>query len=68
MDPFADAAAQAAANGHRVQAIDPVKIALELMMLMNTDEITVCEGARPVGLLRWNAIKAHVHRISGGAS
>ncbi|MCJ8499186.1 ABC transporter ATP-binding protein [Desulfatitalea alkaliphila] len=68
MDPFADAAAQAAANGHRVQAIDPVKIALERMMLMNTDEITVCEGARPVGLLRWNAIKAHVHRISGGAS
>jgi osmoprotectant transport system ATP-binding protein len=67
MEPFENRLGQLKTNGHRVQSIDPVKIALEMMMQKNTDEILVCKGTRPVGILRWPAIKTHVNRISGGA-
>ncbi len=48
-----------------VQAIQPVKIALEMMMKKNSDRVGVCEGEKHVGLLTWQGIKQHVHRVSG---
>ncbi len=53
-------------NGARVQAVWPVKAALELMMKNNTDEVLVCRDGEAAGTLSWDGIKAHIHRISGG--
>lgn len=52
-------------NGCRVQAVQPVKIALEMMMKNNADQIGVWKGDEIVGSLSWNDIKTHVNRISG---
>lgn len=53
-------------NGARVQAVWPVKAALELMMKNNTDEVLVCRDGEAAGILSWDGIKTHIHRISGG--
>ncbi len=65
MDPQAPLADSAKNNGSRVQAVWPVKAALELMMKNNTDEVTVCKENESAGILSWNGIKAHINRISG---
>ena len=65
MDPQAPLADSAKNNGSRVQAVWPVKAALELMMKNNTDEVTVCKENESTGILSWNGIKAHINRISG---
>lgn len=52
-------------NGCIVQAIQPVKIALEMMMKKNSDQVGVYNGDNIVGILTWNAIKAHINRVSG---
>ncbi len=53
-------------NGCRIQAIQPVKIALEIMMQKNADQVGVYRGDELVGMLAWNSIKEHISRISGG--
>lgn len=66
MDPQASITDSPKNNRARVQAVWPVKAALELMMQNNTDEVLVCRDGEPAGILGWNGIKAHIHRISGG--
>ncbi len=53
-------------NGCVVQAVQPVKIALEMMMKNNADEVGVCSDSQFVGMISWHAIKAHINRVSGG--
>ncbi|WP_028573565.1 ABC transporter ATP-binding protein [Desulfonatronovibrio hydrogenovorans] len=48
-----------------VQALEPVKIALELMMKNNTDQVGVCRNGQLVGILSWNRIKQYINRVSG---
>ncbi len=55
-------------NGCTVQAVQPVKIALEMMMKKNADQVGVCEGETIVGILTWNGIKEHINRVSGDGS
>lgn len=52
-------------TGCIVQAVQPVKIALEMMMKKNSDLVGVCNGNANVGLLRWSSIKEHINRVSG---
>ena len=47
-----------------IQSVKPVKIALELMMKKNIDQVGVCKGERIVGVLTWNSIKEHISRVS----
>lgn len=65
MDPQAPLVDFPKDNGSRVQAVWPVKAALERMMKNNTDEVMVCREDQPAGILSWNGIKAHINRISG---
>ncbi|MFO8112458.1 MAG: ABC transporter ATP-binding protein [Desulfosalsimonadaceae bacterium] len=51
--------------GCTVQAVQPVKIALEMMMKNNADQVGVCDGETVVGILTWNGIKEHINRVSG---
>jgi len=66
MDPQAPVTDFPEDNGARVQAVWPVKAALELMMKNNTDEVLVCRDGEAAGILSWDGIKTHIHRISGG--
>ena len=68
MEPVESLPAAMSENGNSVQAIAPVKAALEMMMTKNTDEIGVYRELKPVGILRWNDIKSHVNRVSGRES
>ncbi len=52
-------------KGLTVEAYQPVKLALEVMMKQNTDVICVCRGGEPAGILSWNDIKKHISRING---
>lgn len=52
-------------SGCTVQSIQPVKLALEVMMKNNTDQVVVCCGDEKVGTLTWNNIKKHINQVSG---
>ncbi len=52
-------------SGSVVQSIQPVKMALEVMMKNNADQVVVCREDKAVGLISWDKIKTHVNRVSG---
>ncbi len=60
-------AAVGAGNGTSVQAVDPAKKALQVMLEKNVDRVTVCRDSRIVGYLTWQAIKEYVHASGGEA-
>ncbi len=48
-----------------IDAIQPVKMALEVMMKNDSDVVGVRRGDKVIGTLSWTEIKKHIHRISG---
>lgn len=48
-----------------IDAIQPVKTALEMMMKHDSDVVGIKRGDMVVGTLTWADIKKHIHRISG---
>ncbi len=48
-----------------IEAIQPVKMALEVMMKNDSDVVGIRRGEKMVGTLSWQEIKKHIHRISG---
>lgn len=68
MEPIKTLPGAPGAEGCTVQAVQPVKIALEMMMKKNADQVGVCYGDTTVGLLTWNGIKEHINRVSGDES
>ena len=48
-----------------VDAIQPVKMVLEVMMKNNSDVVGIRRGEKLVGTLSWKEIKKHIHKISG---
>ena len=64
MEPVSESSGNLMRNGCRIQAIQPVKIALEMMMQKNADLVGVYRGEELVGMLAWNSIKEHISRIS----
>ena len=48
-----------------IEAIQPVKMALEVMMKNDSDVVGIRRGEKVVGTLSWQEIKKHIHRISG---
>lgn len=48
-----------------VDAVQPVKLALEEMMKHNSDVVGIRRGTEVVGTLSWSEIKNHIHKISG---
>ncbi|MFN2267092.1 MAG: ABC transporter ATP-binding protein [Desulfonatronovibrio sp.] len=52
-------------SGCAVQSIDPVKLALEVMMKNNTDQVAVCRNEEKIGTLTWDDIKRHINQVSG---
>ncbi len=48
-----------------LDAIQPVKMALEVMMKNDSDVVGICRGKEVVGTLSWTEIKKHIHKISG---
>ncbi len=48
-----------------IDAVQPVKIALETMMKNNSDVVGICRGDKIIGTLSWDEIKLHINKISG---
>lgn len=48
-----------------IDAVDPVKMALEVMMKNDTDLVGIRRGETLVGTLSWDEIKKHIHKVSG---
>lgn len=48
-----------------IDALQPVKIALEMMMKHNTDVVALRRGDEVIGTLSWTEIKKHINQISG---
>lgn len=48
-----------------VQALKPVKAALEVMMRKDIDAVAVQKGDQSIGVLTWQEIKRHINQISG---
>jgi len=48
-----------------IDALQPVKMALEQMMKHDTDSVGIRRGDEVIGALTWAEIKKHIHRISG---
>jgi len=48
-----------------IDAVQPVKMALEVMMKNNSDVVGIRRGSEVVGTLSWTEIKQHINKISG---
>ena len=48
-----------------IDAVQPVKMALEAMMKHNSDIVGIRCGDKVVGTLSWSEIKQHINKISG---
>lgn len=57
--------AESSGTACTVQSVQPVKLALEVMMKNNTDQVIVCRGDEKIGTLTWNNIKRHINQVSG---
>lgn len=47
-----------------VHSIQPVKLALEVMMKNNSDLVSVCREKNVIGLLSWQDIKEHINKVT----
>lgn len=65
MDPADKISEDLPDSGCVVQSIQPVKMALEVMMKKNSDQVRVCRGDQVIGLISWDKIKNHIYRVSG---
>ncbi len=65
MDPADKIPEDLLGSGCVVQSIQPVKVALEIMMKKNSDQVGVCRGDQVIGFISWDKIKTHVNRVSG---
>jgi osmoprotectant transport system ATP-binding protein len=65
MDPADEIPGDLTESGCVVQSIQPVKMALEVMMKKNSDQVGVCRGDQVIGFISWDKIKTHVNRASG---
>jgi osmoprotectant transport system ATP-binding protein len=64
MEPVSGLPEDLIKNGCLIESIQPVKIALEIMMQKNSDRVGVCREGQIVGILSWNHIKTHINRVS----
>lgn len=48
-----------------IDAVQPVKMALEVMMKHNSDMVGIRRGDQVIGTLSWTEIKQHINKISG---
>jgi len=48
-----------------IDALQPVKMALEVMMKHNSDMVGIRRGDQVIGTLSWTEIKQHINKISG---
>ncbi len=48
-----------------IDAVQPVKMALETMMKNNSDVVGIRRGDKIIGTLSWDEIKLHINKISG---
>lgn len=65
MDPADEIPGDLHGTGCVVQSIQPVKMALEVMMKKNSNQVLVCREDKVIGLISWDKIKTHVYRVSG---
>ena len=56
---------RAGSNPCTIGALQPVKAALEVMLRKDCDSVAVYKEGRVVGVLTWQEIKGHIHKISG---
>ena len=65
MEPMRETPDDLMGSGCFVQSIQPVKLALEVMMKKDSDHVAVCSEEKVIGLLSWKNIKKHINRVSG---
>ena len=65
MEPAGEIPGDLIESGCTVQSIQPVKMALEVMMKKNSDQVGIFRGDQVIGLLSWDRIKKHVNLVSG---
>lgn len=68
MIPLGDSPEETPPEICRVQAIQPVKVALETMLKYNSDQVGVYKGDSLMGTLNWDQIKEHISLISDSDS
>ncbi|WP_291320311.1 ATP-binding cassette domain-containing protein [Desulfonatronospira sp.] len=68
MEPADNISDDLLGSGCTVQSYQPVKLALEVMMKRNQDQVGVCRGNDLAGILSWTNIKKHINQVSGKKS